>query len=397
MAPSTGRHSRDGGARQSVSELLRSASAVAVLDRLDEDATDYPESQVPTHEAPAEIPQPRRGAGIVRLPTPRLLPTVEVVWPGRATPVDHPTDHPGDQLDAVPSTGELEALFAEPSLDDGPAPAGLVEPTEVPPAEPVAAPATAPEPEHRGRRVATTAVAIAGGALSLLAATVPVDALAGGYGTAALTTGTADTVDAVETRSTGADVLPAAADPGGIAASIAEAHQQVTDQVTAAEATLETARQKAVADAKAAADKAKADADKAKADAAVATQRACGVSESGLGAVKPFVRTAAQLLGCKYGKPTMYGVAGRGGVSDHPGGKAIDFMVDRGTGDELAACALKNKAALGITYVIWRQRINFGQGWQGMEDRGGVTANHYDHVHVSFGSGGKGNSLQGCT
>ncbi len=386
MAPSTGRHSRDGGARQSVSELLRSASAVAVLDRLDEDrlhqdAAEYPESQIPTPEAPAEIPEPRRGTGIVRLPTPRLLPTVEVVWPGRSTSVD--------EQDAVPTTGELEALFAEPSLDDGPTPAGLVEPTEVPPAEPVTGPATAPEPEHRGRRVATTAVAIAGGALSLLAATVPVDALAGGYGTAALTTDTADAADAGSASTTGSDVLPAAADPGGIAASIAEAHQQVTDQVKAAEATLETARQKAAADAKVAADKAKA-------DAAVATQRACGVSESGLGAVKPFVRTAAQLLGCKYGKPTMYGVAGRGGVSDHPGGKAVDFMVDRGTGDVLAACALKNKAALGITYVIWRQRINFGQGWQGMEDRGGVTANHYDHVHVSFGSGGKGNSLQGC-
>jgi len=185
------------------------------------------------------------------------------------------------------------------------------------------------------------------------------------------------------------DALPPVADPGGIAASIAEAHQQVTDQVEAAEATLETARQKALADAKAAADKAKA-------DAAVATQRNCGVSEAGLGAVKPFVRTAAQLLGCKFGKPTMYGVAGRGGVSDHPSGKAVDFMVDRSTGDALAACALRNKAALGITYVIWRQRINFGQGWQGMEDRGGVTANHYDHVHVSFGNGAQGNSLQGC-
>jgi hypothetical protein len=394
MAPTAGRHSRDGGARHSVSELLRSASTVDVLDRLDEDVTpDYPETRIPT----PEVPEPRRGTGIVRLPAPRLLPTVEVVWPGRSTPAEQAVD----DRDDVPTTGELEALFAEPSSDEGLAPAGLVEPTEAPPAEPAAAPATAPEPEHRDRRVATAAVAIAGGALSLLAATVPVDALAGGYGTAALTADSSDTPDSSdsvssddaagpEQGSTAApDPLPPAADPGGIAASIAEAHQQVTDQVKAAEATLEAARKKAEADAKAAADKAKA-------DAAVATQRNCGVSESGLGAVKPFVRTAAQLLGCKYGKPTMYGVAGRGGVSDHPGGKAIDFMVDRGTGDALAACALKNKAALGITYVIWKQRINFGQGWQGMEDRGGVTANHFDHVHVSFGNGAKGNSLQGC-
>jgi hypothetical protein len=90
----------------------------------------------------------------------------------------------------------------------------------------------------------------------------------------------------------------------------------------------------------------------------------------------------------------MYGVAGRAGTSDHPSGRAVDFMVDPATGDRLAACALKNRAALGISYVIWQQRINFGSGWQLMEDRGGVTANHYDHVHVSFGAaaGGSPNS-----
>src|SRR3712207_8560682 len=41
----------------------------------------------------------------------------------------------------------------------------------------------------------------------------------------------------------------------------------------------------------------------------------------------------------------------RGGRSDHPSGHAVDFMVDRATGDALAECALRNKDALGITYV----------------------------------------------
>ena len=68
-------------------------------------------------------------------------------------------------------------------------------------------------------------------------------------------------------------------------------------------------------------------------------------------------------------------------------------MVDRATGNALAACALRNQDALGVSYVIWRQRINFGSGWQPMEDRGGVTANHFDHVHVSFESGGGGGRL----
>jgi hypothetical protein len=116
----------------------------------------------------------------------------------------------------------------------------------------------------------------------------------------------------------------------------------------------------------------------------------CGLDTSGLGAVKANVRVAAELLGCRFGEPTMHGVAGRAGTSDHPSGKAVDFMVNRATGDALAACALRNQDELGITYVIWEQQINHGDGWEPMEDRGGVTANHYDHVHISFGSGGGG-------
>jgi hypothetical protein len=83
-------------------------------------------------------------------------------------------------------------------------------------------------------------------------------------------------------------------------------------------------------------------------------------------------------------------VLGRGprtGTSDHPSGLALDFMVDTPTGNALADFVLANRARLGVKYVIWRQRYNDGTGWSMMEDRGGVTANHYDHVHVSFNSG----------
>ncbi|WP_372509255.1 hypothetical protein [Actinomadura madurae] len=43
------------------------------------------------------------------------------------------------------------------------------------------------------------------------------------------------------------------------------------------------------------------------------------------------------------------------------------------------------RAPLGISYVIWKQRIwNVrGGGWRPMEDRGSITQNHYDHVHIS--------------
>lgn len=117
----------------------------------------------------------------------------------------------------------------------------------------------------------------------------------------------------------------------------------------------------------------------------------CDLPTGELGAVKPHVRAAAEFLGCAFGEPEVLGVAGRGGPSDHPAGRALDFVVDRATGDRLAACAIRNRAALNVTYVIWRQRIDTGDGFRPMEDRGSPTANHVDHVHVSFGpSGGTG-------
>jgi hypothetical protein len=136
----------------------------------------------------------------------------------------------------------------------------------------------------------------------------------------------------------------------------------------------------------------KADPDEEKADEPKSKAGAsdCDLDTSQLGAVKPHVRSAANFLGCTFGEPTVLGVAGRAGTSDHPSGKALDFMVDRATGNALAACALRDQNALGVSYVIWRQRINFGSGWKPMEDRGGVTANHFDHVHVSFGSSAGG-------
>ena len=87
----------------------------------------------------------------------------------------------------------------------------------------------------------------------------------------------------------------------------------------------------------------------------------------------------------------------RGGVDaqDHAAGTACDFMVSTGgsmpsangqaQGDRTAQYAISNASRLGVKYVIWRQRIYDmrSPGWRAMENRGGVTANHYDHVHIS--------------
>ena len=131
-------------------------------------------------------------------------------------------------------------------------------------------------------------------------------------------------------------------------------------------------------------------------DRAPAAVADCGLDTGQLGAVKPFVRTAAQFLGCTFGEPTVLGVAGRSTASDHPRGRALDFMVDRATGDRLAACAIRHREELGISYVIWRQRIDTGSGFRLMSDRGGATANHFDHVHISFRPGAGSGPPSSC-
>ncbi|MFG1611107.1 coiled-coil domain-containing protein [Nonomuraea wenchangensis] len=80
---------------------------------------------------------------------------------------------------------------------------------------------------------------------------------------------------------------------------------------------------------------------------------------------------------------------------EHPLGRACDFMLshggalpsaaERARGDQIAAWAIKNARRLGIMYVIYRQRIWHTRTgvWRAMSDRGGTTANHYDHPHIS--------------
>ncbi len=83
---------------------------------------------------------------------------------------------------------------------------------------------------------------------------------------------------------------------------------------------------------------------------------------------------------------TSYGGV-RGGGGYHAQGRALDIMVRGSTGDEIAAWLRSNAAELGVMEIIWEQRIwtvqRASDGWRWMSDRGGDTANHYDHVHVS--------------
>lgn len=285
-----------------------------------------------------------------------------------------------------------------------------------------------PVPVRRGVAV----VAVAGGALSLAAAAVPDepgdpparDSASGAVldvGGLAANSAVALTTDmqGVSGPSAGLEFAvpepavpePAVLDPATLARAVQRAGREAeqrqrtvaqgghADEVRAAEekqrAQAEEERHADVehkgSDAHKTAEKAERSSQQPPADAAD-----CGLDTAGLGRVKPHVRAAAEVLGCRYGEPEMVGIARRGGPSDHPRGLAVDFMVDRVTGDALAACALKNKDALGVAYVIWRQRMNDGSGWKRMDERGGTTANHMDHVHASFEKAAGGSTPPGC-
>jgi len=84
----------------------------------------------------------------------------------------------------------------------------------------------------------------------------------------------------------------------------------------------------------------------------------------------------------------------------HPSGLALDVMIDNPSspggiklGNRVLQFIMDNKNTLGMDHVIWRQRIYYPDGSSSMmEDRGGVTQNHYDHVHFSSKGGGQPSS-----
>jgi len=82
---------------------------------------------------------------------------------------------------------------------------------------------------------------------------------------------------------------------------------------------------------------------------------------------------------------TSYGTYRADG--EHAQGLAIDIMVSGSRGWEVAEFVRANYSELGVNYIMYSQRIwsvdRASEGWRYVEDRGSVTANHYDHVHVT--------------
>ena len=89
---------------------------------------------------------------------------------------------------------------------------------------------------------------------------------------------------------------------------------------------------------------------------------------------------------------TIYGVRPHDPYPDHPSGHAIDLMLpnyksNKALGWKMAKYYQAHASELGVSYIIFHQQIwsvaRDSEGWRHMEDRGGDTANHMDHVHIT--------------
>ena len=127
------------------------------------------------------------------------------------------------------------------------------------------------------------------------------------------------------------------------------------------------------------------------AEAAASTRAKTGVSRNtsraglaNVGGMTPNAIAVINAVKAEFPGSGPFGGYRPGDPLDHGTGHAVDIMCGTTEGNEIAAFLQANAGELNIKYLIWRQRIWYpGGSWQGMEDRGSATANHYDHVHVS--------------
>lgn len=116
-----------------------------------------------------------------------------------------------------------------------------------------------------------------------------------------------------------------------------------------------------------------------------ATGATCTNGTSVPSGVSPNIAAVHQAVCANFPEITTYGTFR--GDGEHAQGIAVDIMVSGARGQEVADFVRANFSELGVNYVIHAQRIwsvdRSSEGWRFMEDRGSVTANHYDHVHVT--------------
>ena len=115
--------------------------------------------------------------------------------------------------------------------------------------------------------------------------------------------------------------------------------------------------------------------------------------------LKPNAVKVHRAARAKFPQITTYYTLRAGVFTDHSTGRALDLMIPnyrsasgKALGYKVAAWAKANAKPLGINYVIWNQHIwniqRDSEGWRYMADRGGDSANHKNHVHITVFAAG---------
>jgi uncharacterized protein YgiM (DUF1202 family) len=115
--------------------------------------------------------------------------------------------------------------------------------------------------------------------------------------------------------------------------------------------------------------------------------------------LKPNAIKVHRAARAKFPQITTYYTLRAGIFTDHSTGRALDLMIPnyksasgKALGYKVAAWAKANAGDLGINYVIWNQHIwniqRDSEGWRYMADRGGDSANHKNHVHITVFAAG---------
>ncbi|GAB3993373.1 hypothetical protein [Nocardioides marmoraquaticus] len=110
----------------------------------------------------------------------------------------------------------------------------------------------------------------------------------------------------------------------------------------------------------------------------------CANGVAASGGLAPAAQRVMNAVCARFPEITTYG--GRAGRGEHSAGLAIDIMVSGTRGVQVRDYLYSLRNELGLSNVIHARQIwsaaRDGEGFRGMEDRGSVTQNHYDHVHV---------------
>ncbi|MGL5851642.1 MAG: hypothetical protein ACRCZD_12760 [Phycicoccus sp.] len=115
---------------------------------------------------------------------------------------------------------------------------------------------------------------------------------------------------------------------------------------------------------------------------------------SKLGSIQPATRSIAREVfdAASAAGHDIWFMWGMGGGNEHGSGRALDLMVRNAeAGEWIRKYLWGHRVRLRLRHVIWAQTITSTRVQPGvrrrMADRGSVTENHYDHIHVWFEPG----------